>query len=505
MTKHGLVLAILWLLAWGVPGCRMAGLNHEPQLSRLSTTSTISDPNDVPFDLAVCFAPDTPRNRRDQARRRMRQRGGRYHIATFEFDDGDRWSSTATSGSGLTQGEPTVITWSIVPDGTVIDGFVDEDSAPSDLIAFLDGIYPNSESVIEDKPWFTFFEQSFLRWEQISGNTYMYEPNDDGSSWRKLGSTAVIASGQIGVRGDVRIAGHAVDGNSGILAYNFFPNKADMVLDTGDSFFSNTANSSLGLRNVLTHEHGHGLGLDHVCPFQQTKLMEPYVTYAFDGPQHDEILAVNRGYGDRLEDNDVVDHASDLGAPAFATDVFRDTLSIDGIDDADWYQVTVSDFSRLSVTVSPIGETYLSGPQNSDNTCSVGTSFNSLTQSNLAFKIIAPDQTTVLADANSLPAGMAEMIDELTLLDGAGTYYLQVSGDTDAAQLYDLTVRLSCDLPGDLDGDCDVDAGDVIAFNQLWLKDCQINDCGRANIVPDDIVDWQDYTALEQHWLMDLN
>ena len=69
-----------------------------------------------------------------------------------------------------------------------------------------------------------------------------------------------------------------ITGNFGILAYNFFPNSGDMVIDVPDSFYNNTSNNSLGLRNTLAHEHGHGLGLSHVCPVNQTKLMEPFIS-----------------------------------------------------------------------------------------------------------------------------------------------------------------------------------------------------------------------------------
>jgi len=136
-----------------------------------------------------------------------------------------------------------------------------------------------------------------------------------------------IASGVLGVRGDVRISGHFIDGNSGVLAYNFFPNFGDMVIDTGDNTYNNTASNSLILRNILAHEHGHGLGISHVCPVNQTKLMEPFLTTAFDGPQPDDILAGNRGYGDDNEHNDTPGTATGLVcANAFRNGMWGDRL-----------------------------------------------------------------------------------------------------------------------------------------------------------------------------------
>ena len=57
-------------------------------------------------------------------------------------------------------------------------------------------------------------------------------------------------TGVLGTRGDVRIGGHLIDGNSNVLAYNFFPNHGEMIIDTGDSFYSGTTNNSRGLRNT---------------------------------------------------------------------------------------------------------------------------------------------------------------------------------------------------------------------------------------------------------------
>jgi len=104
-----------------------------------------------------------------------------------------------------------------------------------------------------------------------------------------------------------------------VLAYNYFPNTGDMVVDVPDSYYTNTSSASLRLRNVVAHEHGHGLGLEHACPVNQTKLMEPYVTLVFDGPQHDDILATNRAYGDRYEHDDSAPSAADLGSVTTVT------------------------------------------------------------------------------------------------------------------------------------------------------------------------------------------
>jgi hypothetical protein len=381
----------------------------------------------------VCFAPGTPQWMIEQARLRSEAHKrlvfGSLGISLFTFDDGDRWSSTATDGGGLGQGDPMTLTWSVVPDGTSIFGYNGEPTANSDLRAFLNGIYG------DEATWLALFQEVFDRWSELTGITYVYEPNDDGSAWTEFS----ISSGQIGVRGDVRIAGHAIDGNSGVLAYNFFPDAGDMVIDTNDSFYSDTSGNSLGLRNVFAHEHGHGIGLAHVCPISQTKLMEPFVSFAFDGPQHDDILAANRGYGDQHEHDDSVGSAASLGALT-GTDAWSD-LSIDDSSDIDIYSFSVGANQSIDVNLNPVGSSYLSGPQNDNGTCSEGTSFDSLNIHDLSVRVLATNGVTELASADANGAGLGEVLSDVALSDGAGTYYLEVNGDTtDAAQLYEIEI-----------------------------------------------------------------
>ena len=101
----------------------------------------------------------------------------------FGYFYANRWGQTAISGSGLQQGDPTTITWGFVPDGTLQTGNqFNGGSRPSELVSFMDTIIgpgPGGDDLTQ-RPWFAPFEQSFGRWEQVSGLTYLYEPNDDG-------------------------------------------------------------------------------------------------------------------------------------------------------------------------------------------------------------------------------------------------------------------------------------------------------------------------------------
>ena len=328
------------------------------------------------------------------------------------------------------RGTPITLTWSIVPDGTTIIGD-DEPTSGSDLRNRLDGIYPGG---IDE--WLPLFQSVFDRWEELTGITYVYEPNDDGSQ-----ISGGSAPGVLGVRGDVRISGHPIDGNSNTLAYNYFPNNGDMVIDTADSFYNSTFNNSLRFRNVVSHEHGHGLGLAHSCPINTSKLMEPFLTTAFDGPQLDDILGAQRNYGDALEGNDTQATASDLGAIAADSTEALSGVSIDDNGDTDYYRFTSSSGSDVQVTINltPTGGSYLAGAQNNDGSCSGGTIFNADSIHDLTLRL-RDSSGTVIATANSGSNGDAESISNL-VLNGAGPFFVQVNGDaTNNIQGYSLSI-----------------------------------------------------------------
>ena len=382
----------------------------------------------------TCYAEGTPLSlvELNESRRAWRYLTSlQARDSRYQFDDSDRWSRTATDGCCLEQGDPTTITWSIVPDGTSVHGYNGEPAAASNLQARLNEIYGSKAN------WLPLFHEVFDRWGELTGITYVYEPDDDGAAM----TSNSLPGGQLGVRGDVRIAGHRIDGNGGVLAYNFFPNLGDMVIDSDDSVYDNTSNDSRILKNVLAHEHGHGLGLSHVCPLERTKLMEPFLATAFDGPQHDDILAANRGYGDNAEDNDAPGSAASLSA----SPTTLENLSIDDNSDIDYFSFTVGTNGNVSVTVTPVGETYLSGPQTSS--CSSGSTVNTLDDQDLEIEILDQDGTTVIATADNQGAGVAEALSNVALSSGAGTYYAAIrGGSNNLPQMYEL--ELSTDSSG---------------------------------------------------------
>ncbi|MGA1619369.1 MAG: matrixin family metalloprotease, partial [Pirellulales bacterium] len=365
-----------------------------------------------------------------------------------------RWSSTATNGSGLTLGDPTVITWGFSLDGTFIQGFSGEPASDSNLIAFLDSLYGGAGTDLSQRPWFRFFQESFDRWSELTGITFLYEPADDKSD---LG----LPAGVRGLRADIRIGGHTIDGQlntNSILAYNQYPDFGDMVIDTSDIlFFRNFANDSRGLRNVLMHELGHGLGIAHLESSNAAFLMEPILNTSFYGPQFDDVLAAQRLYGDALEKGSgnnsfatafslgTISNGSPVAIGADASGVTiaanqTDFLSIDGSSDLDYYSFFINAPSLLNLSLSPQGPAYQQAPQGGTQSL-----FNAQAQNDLTLDLYLATGT-LLARSNAGGPGIVESLSN-QLLNESGQYFIRVSGSIDAAQLYRLDLSLNLPPP----------------------------------------------------------
>lgn len=414
-------------------------LQQGPQLPQ-------NNPKDIMELPANCFAPDTD----PAVVEAFYQNRGAYQnsldpstAGNSRFNLGPRWSSTATDGGGLVQGDATTLTWSYVADGTPIGNGgcnrPDQGTFSSDFISFFNSIYgpPTTPGDFTTAPWHTVFVNMFSSWSNTNGLNFVYEPNDDGVA------VAVSSNvGIVGVRGDMRISGHRVDGNSNVLACNYFPENGDMIIDTDDNFFVN--NPGVGTINVLTHEIGHGLGIAHVCPINQTKLMEPFVTLAFQGPQEDDVLATNRHYGDPDGDNNTSASATMLGSNALPASYSRLQRSIDDNGDVDYFSFNISQAALLDIVLSPTGTTYLSGPQNPNGSCSPGSPFSASNVSDLKLEILDTDGATVLATLAANGAAQSETIMDYSL-PAAGTYFIKISQQgtlVDNVQMYDLDLDL---------------------------------------------------------------
>jgi hypothetical protein len=384
--------------------------------------------------------------------------------------DANRWSATAVAGGGLKQGDPTTLTWSIVPDGTpIVPRRAGELDGPSSLRSFLDDRFGSIDV------WRPLFQTVFQRWSDLSGLAYEYEDADDGEPITESG----FVPGVRGVRADIRIGGHNF-GPSSFFAYNYFPENGDMVVNTAHSSFSNVSSPTLLFRNVVAHEHGHGLGLRHVSSEDGQFLME-FVSTAFDGPQFDDILAVQRAYGDPREKNggnDSLARATPLGglsekmkitvgADALQTRVFpgqKDFVSIDGSSDVDFFSFQVSQPMQASIWLRPAGPVYMQGPDPDEVAGSQETLLDATRLSDLSVELYAPDRKRVLAVSRSAGIGEAELIDSVDLPE-PGKYFVRVAGFQDVVQMYRLDIGdLSIVEPGDFDGNGILDVRDLDAL-----------------------------------------
>jgi serralysin len=363
--------------------------------------------------------------------------------AAMAYIIADRWQTTA-SGAVL-QGRPITLTWSLAPDGTPIP-----DREPSSLVSFLDECFGVSQPELEftQRAWFPVLESAFDRWSSLGGITFAYEPHDDGAPIN-------YAEGALGVRSDVRLAAAPVDGPGGTLASSQYPDGGDIVLDADErSRFSNPEGNYLRLRNVLMHEIGHALGLDHVVSSDANFLMETSLNLSFDGPQIDDVRGLHYLFGDRYErsnggagNNNAV-HATPLGVLSPASSIALgadgnaasvsptavDFVSISGLGDVDFFSFDISAPLWLDVDLTPRGGRFRQGEPGSAEVL-----IDANASSNLMLSLY--DGAGALVDSvdNKTPGG-SDILSNV-YLPAAGRYFIRINGSRERAQLYELTIR----------------------------------------------------------------
>lgn len=393
----------------------------------------------------VCFAPGT-----DDAIVTAFNDAMQAHVDAMglDYQTGTRWSGT--------NGTPRALTWSLVPDGQdlILGSFTGagEADTPSDLFAQWDTKFAAQGGRAH---WINRLAQCFARWQQLTGLSYT-RVTFGGNDWDD-GAAFGSSAGAAGLRGDIRIGGHNIDGVNGILAYNYFPSTGDMVLDTGESGnFTSTTNFNRSYRNIVMHEHGHGMGFNHMESNNTGQLMEPFLATTFDGPQQDDIRGSQFYYGDDYENNGSFGTASDLGARAAGTHNFGDVpvdavgvtvpvpansaiCSMHGNGDQDWYKFTTSGPLSIVAQVNPIGTTYNQGAQGSGGT----TPLNALAIVGLDIAVYDTNGTTQLGTASAV-AGTSATTASINL-PSAGTYFVRVTenGTPTQSQLYKFNFTLS--------------------------------------------------------------
>ncbi|MBS0188578.1 MAG: matrixin family metalloprotease, partial [Planctomycetes bacterium] len=225
--------------------------------------------------------------------------GDRFNVDTYRWGPAGTASSSFPSGvaiaTNLTVSFPAdqvaPATWGLAASGFAVSQNV--------LGASLTSQFGNLDRGRE------YLRQCLGSWRKYGGVTYT-EVADDNTSMTN-------SAAHNNARGDIRIGGISLNGQSGVLAYNCFPASGglagtltggDMVINTayfGDATTFNAAgNNYRYLRNVITHEHGHGLGFIHQVPCSSSKLMEPFIQTTTDATQIDDRRAIGRNYGDRF-------------------------------------------------------------------------------------------------------------------------------------------------------------------------------------------------------------
>ncbi len=421
-----------WSELMGTDACAIAAKELVASERGLSTDLPLTLAS-APVPFSACFDPAIPPSDEVMARVNEFMTQGWLAQAAANNNWGDRYQGTARwSGAGFgTTGDPINLTWSLVPDGLSISGGIGEPVSPSNLFARFDTRTTRAA-------WLSLFQQSFDRWQVLIGVNYTRVTAagvdwDDGAAW---------GSGNAAARGHVRISMHSIDGSSGVLAYNYFPNNGDMVLDADDAFgasnyFSSTNNYRF-LRDVVMHEHGHGLGMAHVCSSNSNQLMEPFINTVFDGPQQDDIRGGQRRYGDNNEPDNtsptavfagnlsvgVTIQLGDVPISNGLTPTNSSLLSIDGNSEIDFHRINATAIQLANFTVTPIGSTYDNSSQNANGSCNSGNSQNALAQADLAFDIVDAAGVTLLT-ATPQPSGTAETFTG-ALLSPVGNFFLRV-------------------------------------------------------------------------------
>ncbi|MFC1799897.1 matrixin family metalloprotease [Candidatus Eisenbacteria bacterium] len=385
---------------------------REATLRGLALQDLLPDGRDC-HGIEVCLHPDTDPADAERILRTLPTYLGSDGI--LGYNDAGRWTYTATDGNTGVRGDPITITWGVVPDGTWADG------GSSNLQAVFTAAWGSTN-------WMNKMRNAFERWEAVIGITYV-EVSDDGANMPN-------SAGSLGTRGDVRIGGRSVDGPGNVLGYDYYPNTGDMVLDTDDvAFYSNPVYNYANLKNVVMHEHGHGMGLGHVIPTNCTKLMEPYNCSGsqFVGPQDDDIRGGMRLYGDPYENNDTNSEPYDLGTVVDTMVV--ENLSIDkGTTDIDWYLVNLT-VTDITIETDPVGSTYMLA-----NDGGTPVSISTDEQSDIDIELYNAAGTTLLASATSGGIGETEVLSYT--VPAVGNYQIKIYRKADSGsgcQRYTMT------------------------------------------------------------------
>jgi hypothetical protein len=180
-----------------------------------------------------------------------------------------KWGPDAM-GTGAT------ITWSLMPAGTACPPWQCAGGAVTALADFMPAGY---EAAVQ---------AAFGAWSAVANLTFIATP-DNGAPFNAEGAV-----------GDIRIGGAALN-PMGTVALGFFPPEngvsaaGDIFLDVETDWSLEFEDPGLSVFQVVAHEIGHALGLDHTTV--PDSLLNLAYTEAFAGPQADDIAGAQFLYG----------------------------------------------------------------------------------------------------------------------------------------------------------------------------------------------------------------
>ena len=371
-----------------------------------------------------CFAPGTELTPELMARYNMQRGFADGFGERFQLLGGS-WGWDFNSGAD--------VTWSLVPDGTELN-----DGYRSSLFAVMDSKFGGNRDL-----WVGYIRSSFEAISRVSGARFQ-EVADDGAPWPASDGSAS--------RGDIRISAGPIDGRNRTLAYAYGPGLGDVRFDPAEQWES-FADAFRFFRNVFTHELCHSMGLDHSCPRNNTKLMEPILSLNFDILQHDDVLGLQALYGDPQEPDNfaalatVIPSAQDTSLEFFSYGQVANTATASVVPgDQDWTKSNLVASMPVTFSARPVGRSYDTSPQDQfSGQCTSGNFVNSLMQTGLRVEI-RDSAGNVIAASQGAPGQWVTVTAQVP----QGDYYSVVKPVSESfaiPQMYTLTRTIGAPRP----------------------------------------------------------